>query len=783
MSAASSQRWAGALPRRRLAAGPAAPAATIVALAIVATLLLSGVSLPAMTSYAAFEACFVLLPGCLIYLLLSPTPGGWLRVVAIGWPCGYAVEVGAYAAAAALHARLAIALLPVLALALLAALLASARGRARLHLPRRRPPDADAPTGAARGPGDVAPAGLVLLALTFFALYPLPAHALSVVYDSDNIADISWAAEARHHWPITIPFVAGQPAHYYIATFLHMAAVNQVTGVSLPTVVLRLFPVAMLVVLSLQLSSLSRSLGRSHLLGPAAVALFLVVQDLDLDPTRSGAWAMEVFGTLPRSPTYAFGATFFLGLLMLTQRLLDDRDVRTLLLMGILILGAGTSKTSAVADFLGALSLYWLWRLARGRATRLPLYAAAVTAVCFLAVYRLMLSGGYASNLTVHPLDFMRYTVLAPLFVGGSVLWPSLGGHALGWYALLALALPGVLLCGFAPLLGAAWLLFGRRPVPELASFCIAAFLASLAAYLILGAPGDSEAYFLVYGYVALVPVAALGSVRLWECTPPAARRALPGACAALLVLGLALAATTPALSGAGRNAWYAWYAAAYGALALALLAAILALRRRFAAVALSRAGRLLACCIPMICALGLVKPLASAAPTAWKASLQRRTSLADSPTVQGMTAPLYRGLEWVREHSTPCDVVAVNNHYAEASHSNSYYAYYSAFAERRVFLESWYNTPNGELGGKPYPRRLALNELAVYDGSAAALRRLAADGVAYVLVDKTHGSGAAEPASASRLVFDNSALSVYRLLGPAGAGGRRPGCGAVSGV
>lgn len=155
------------------------------------------------------------------------------------------------------------------------------------------------------------------------------------------------------------------------------------------------------------------------------------------------------------------------------------------------------------------------------------------------------------------------------------------------------------------------------------------------------------------------------------------------------------------------------------------------------------------------------------------------------------MTAPLYDGLIWVRDHTKPCDVLAVNNHYTYA-HSKydtsavavlSFYEYYSAFTERRFLLESWYTTPRGVREASPYPARLALNDKAVVDGSPSALREIARDGVSYVLVDKTHGTGAPESASVSRLVFENSALRVYRLLSPprGGSGGRR--CGTVAGI
>jgi hypothetical protein len=132
--------------------------------------------------------------------------------------------------------------------------------------------------------------------------------------------------------------------------------------------------------------------------------------------------------------------------------------------------------------------------------------------------------------------------------------------------------------------------------------------------------------------------------------------------------------------------------------------------------------------------------------------------------------------LLWVRTHSDACEVLAVNNHYASPDRGPSTYLYYSAFTERRIFLESWEDTPSGVEGRVQDPGRLALNDSAVLRGDPVALRELGQDGVSYVLIDKTHGTGAHEPTSVSRLVFSNGALDVYRLRPQADP--RQPGIG-----
>lgn len=793
----------------RIRLGGAVPILLVTATAL-ATWMLAGVALGEALRFLTFELFYVLFPGCLLYVLLSPSPGGWLRVLAIGWPCGYAIEVGAFAATAALGARELFTFLPLMAAAAGAPFLTGARGRARVDALRRdlRERSHSLWSGARRAEAMAVActlsAALVLLALSAFASYPLPALARSVFYLPDSMDHISLAAEALHHWPITVPWVSGLREHYYIAVFVHFAAIGQVTGVPLSTVVLRLFPTMAIVVSALQLWALGRALDDSRWTAPVAVALLLIVADLNLDFTRLGGVEVEGFAT---SPSYGLGVIFFLGLLVLSQAWLTDTDTAAapgrrawagslprgslglLVLLGVLVMGAAASKSSSMADFLGGLGLLWVWRVAHRESFRLLSYAVVVSAGSFLAVYLLLLRGGYSSGLQVHALDFVHYTVFGPTFTAGSgTTWPVFTGHSVVWLAGLLGAAAMSLLFTLVPVLGAGWLLVSPRAISTFTLLCVAIFIVALLAYVMLSFPGDSESAFLVYGTLALVPVAALGLVRLAKAMPREARGRVAPACAAVLVAGLAAGESSRVVGGSGRASWYVWYAVTYGFLTCLVVIAALGLQRNLAASTRSRVWRLLACGVVLVVPLGLVKPAMLAESRMWRTIFHEQISLADSRSHQGMTAALYDGLIWVRNHTKPCDVLAVNNHYTYA-HSRydssamalfSFYEYYSAFTERRILLESWYTTPRGVRDVSPYPARLALNDTAVVDGSPGALREIAGDGVSYVLIDKTHGGGAPEPASVSRLEFENSALRVYRLLTPP-RGGRR--CGTVTGI
>jgi len=767
---------------------------------LLASWCLADVALGEAARFIAYELCYTLLPGCLLYVLLSPTPGRWLRIITIGWPCGYVLEVGWFAITAALDMRAAFALLPLIVVVIAGPYL-MVRGRRYLNSSYRSLSSHDG-VAAAQGRGLEAlvvaiaiSIALIVLAFTFFAPAPLPAHAHNVVYETDSVFDISLAAEARHHWPITEPWVAGQPLHYYTGAFIHVAAINQVTGVALSTVVLRLLPSTMLLVVALQLWSLGRSIGRSRWTGPVAVVLLLVAEDINLDPTHTTVFHVNPFNQFSLSPSFAFGVPFFLGLLELIRSRLLCGDIagahvgwrslrsspastgRALVMVALLVLGCGAAKTFAAADFIGGLGIFWLWYAVKVRADRLLACCLVLSVVSIGIVYLLMLAGGTASTLHVHPFDFV--TSGNTLARTRSAL-QSLTGHSGAWILLVAAGAPVITVCLLAPLIGGAWLVRRRDAITPSVALLLSMFLAGVIGYVMLGAPGGVEGDFLVYGYIAMTPAAAIGLIDLWDHIPSDVRHGMARAGAFVFALGLAMAILTQIVPFTGhiRDGWYAF---AYGVIAAGIVIVVVRRSHLFMPAISSRLGRVVACCIPLLVVCGFVKPATLTAVGAWKTALSKRMSVADSAASYGMTAALYDGLVWVRKHTTSCDVLAVNNHVNATHASLSAFFYYSAFTERRVFLESWYYTPNGTRVVQPFPLRLKLNTEAISYGVPRALQELGAAGVSYVLVDKLHGGAPAESASVSRLVFDNSALEVYRLSAGGGATQARRECGAVA--
>jgi hypothetical protein len=777
----------GRLPAGQLSRRAGYLGTILLACTLMAVWLLSGVPIGDASRFIAFEVLYVLFPGCMIYLSLSARPGSWLGILALGWPLGYALEIGGFALTAELHVRGAFTFLPLAVAITLGPCIAYRRHRIR-SAPSAPLMSRDGLTGGReRGAESLIATiaiaiALVLLAFRFFATYPLPEHARSVFYFLDNVEYVSIAAEALHHWPIAEPFLAGHSFRYYTGVFMHIAAIKQVMGVPLAMTVFRLLPATLTLVAALQFWCLGGLLSRSRWAGPLTVALLLAVENIKLYPTHTKVFGVALFSEFTWSPSYGFGVVFFLGLLILFRTRfmgtgvdgarspsvgsVNLKAVGALMLFGILVLGGSAMKTPAVAAFVGGLGLFWLWRLLTGRLDRLLSLALAVSLVGLLAIYLLMLSGSStpASGETeLAPLNFLKYTVFASALRTHPGLVPLIG-------AAVVMCLWKVL-----PVVGAVWPLSRRGVWSPYTSLALAMFVFGSAVYVIMGSPNDNETYFIWFGYIAVIPVAAVSSRYVWRDMPGDARMAIIRVCVLTLALGLAIAGTTQVLNSSGTLAGsrrVLWYAGTLGLVGGVVLLWSSRLERHLAQMASMRRVRVAICGVLLLMVLGCAESLTLAAPQAWRTILDRQAVPQDSKSHPGMSAALYRGLVWVREHTNVCDILAANTHElvranGRGAEADPGYFYYSAFTERRVLLEGWISTAKGQHGEQPYPALYALNNAATSGGSPAAVRELARKGVSYILIDKTHGGTVRESASVSRLVFDSSALALYRVTVP----------------
>jgi hypothetical protein len=143
----------------------------------------------------------------------------------------------------------------------------------------------------------------------------------------------------------------------------------------------------------------------------------------------------------------------------------------------------------------------------------------------------------------------------------------------------------------------------------------------------------------------------------------------------------------------------------------------------------------------------------------------------------RGMTAGLYDGFRWITKHTSPHAVIAVNN---PIDWRKNWPApgnfYYSAFAERRIFLEGWMYTQRSlnldvtavqSRTVHPYASREKLNtEVFAYADPNALHTLVSRYGVRYLLVSRLPSAPPASPrlANLARTVYANRDVTIYAV-------------------
>jgi hypothetical protein len=719
--------------------------------------LATGVSARDVAVFLGFQLAFVFAPGVVLYWALSSKPGDVLRQVAVGGGVGYALSILAYAAAAAVGARDAFLAYPALVL-IPAALVGARRHGFRM-------PTGLAPGASTRSVVLAVIAVLVLVYMTagLFGPAPLPDRVDSATYYVDLIWGVSLAAEALHHFPIGDPTVAGEPFKYHTFVFLHMASVAQVTGIDLTTIALRLWPVPALLLVTLQFAFAGRRLTGLRWAGPLTAGVFLLVGDLDLGAERAYPLAGVMFSDLLLSPTFLLGLVCFMPLIVLLQERLTPsgapaRDAPPeWVLVVVLLGGCAGAKGTILPVVLGGLVLFGAWRWFSARRLGPGLVPALGLTLGVLIVAYLLLYRGGSSGLELGPLRSGVVTYAGQAFA------PQAGAGLGSKVLLYPVGTVVTVITLMLALVGLAWAL--RRPtrLDETRAWLLALLLTSVGAFFLLDHPGVGQAYFLWYGFAAGVILSAGGLVEAFGSARGLSSRlrvaVAVGACVVAVLLLIDIR------SGGSRLGPTVQALLLFAGVCLLVCFALGRVRTPPGGVAvLAVAGGILLA--------GAIDGPLSLFPEAIKRWADPDRLVYDQespPTRLGITRELVSGLRWVRDNTPDDAVLAVNNHYSDQTTRDARYFYYSALAERRVFIEAWgYTNRANQIGlaqvrngTVPYPRRLALNDAALA-GDRRALSRLADKGIDYALVDKVHGALPRRPLG--RLVFSNPALDVYEL-------------------
>ncbi len=698
-----------------------------------------GVSLGDVALFVGYELVFLLAPGWLLYVALSGRRHGVLREVSVGWALGHVIEIGAFALTASLGVR---AWLPVYPLAV--ALLAGG-----LILRRRR--------GAGMA-GEIEPrlpdrwvmcvAGLLALVLLYtaalyFAQTPLPGRAGFGGWVPDLVFGLDLSGQLLHHWPLHTPELSGTSLPYESFVYMHFAAVAQITGIRLPVVLLRLYAVPMLGLLVIQLCWAGRRLTGEAWSGPLAAFLLLLVGEVNPDlGNLLGSTVHPLEATLV-SPTFLLGLILFVPALVLIAEVCgvaaapDERRSEWLVL-ALLLAGCAGAKGAILPVLAGGLTVLLVWRLLTARrldreASAALLLTGAITAASYFVVYR-----GASEGL--HLLD--RGTAGGiPLIMSLAKSFERIAVVSVLFWLIANLVV--VLMFSAGPLIGLACP--QARDWPRATALLLGMFLAGLVPFFFAFAPGYSQTWFAFYGLTAAVFLSALGVRAVWRrrMAVPAIAAVLGSALLIGLIQGLHIGPT------ATRIAWVVLLAA----LGVALLAR---LKR-----------------VPGRIAVGVL--LAVAAFAAAQLPFSTATEVAEvgpEPVYAnswGNVQPgLLSALAWIRDHTSPDAVLAVNNYWLTyAGVRQSYFMFYSALAERQFYLEGWNETLEvlGSQVKGTLARRRQLNDAVFQRANPRALAEMVRSAnVSYLLVDRVNGTASTAIGRIATLVHSSPGVEVYAV-------------------
>jgi hypothetical protein len=114
------------------------------------------------------------------------------------------------------------------------------------------------------------------------------------------------------------------------------------------------------------------------------------------------------------------------------------------------------------------------------------------------------------------------------------------------------------------------------------------------------------------------------------------------------------------------------------------------------------------------------------------------------------VTPGLYEAMTWIRDETPEDAVIAVNNQWVDPGNVVPLEFNYSAYTERRVYIEGWgYSQKSRDAGfaevlagENPFADRLAIN-VAAFAGDGDALQALESAGVDLLLIDEEFGTEA----------------------------------------
>jgi hypothetical protein len=751
----------------------AAPALAVLVL-VEALLLATGTDVRDTVRYGAYLGWGVLLPGTLVHRALRGRPVRLSEDLAAGFVVGLGLELAVFVTLVWAGWQV---LLPWWPLAVVVPMLAVPRLRRCWRwggAPGWTPAQAWALAGVT--------AAVVLWLAQDQWLRNTVDPALAWLPSGDVPFHLALAGELRNHIPAMFPWVYGESLDYHWFHHAHLAAASEISGVELRIVLMRLAVVPLVAAAVLLTATVAARLSGRGWAGPAAAGLAFVVGDLS-----PYLWTPSVFregGPLGFMLWYGSSQTHAAAVLALTVVLLVDllrdgaRHAGRWVLLALTVAVLAGTKAPFLPVLGGGLGLaFAVQLLLRRRLNRTLLVAGLLVFVMSLAAV-VVLFQGQPQGLTLRPFGILETTPsFLPLLDGNP--HPSL----LLFLALTALAVTSwcARWIGAGPVLWRRW----DDPVVGLLAGCM---VAGLAGTLLTYHAGLGPLYFLR----AALPLGAV--LAAWGLTLAFERAPRPAVLAASAVaVGVVVTVAVAVLVPAGRAQPAGVTGRAYLAqLALPLLLAVAACAVGAALLVLLRHGpqrrrAVVAAALVAVSAAGLLRLGIDGADGARYAAAHGLSSAWTGDDRRLVVTPWnLAAARWLRDHSSPDDVVATNVHCRRtiAGRCDNRLFWVAGFAERRVLVEGWGFTSRSNadylVQGEdqvifvPYwdPAKLAANDAAFADPSPERLALLRDRwGVRWLFVQK-RGGGPQSPhlGRYADLRYSNRDAAVYELRGvPAG--------------
>lgn len=731
----------------------------------VALLLRYGVAPGELARYLLWILYGAVIPGTLMWRRLRGESRSFVEDVACGTAAGYGLLILVYIALRRAGAPMLILLWPALVIGVFA-------WRPNLR-PLWRPVYPErVPVGWSWAVAVCVVLLAVWLAGVFFQTHPLSGPIAGRPY-VDFPYHLAAAAEVKHHMPPQWSFVAGERMAHHWFPHAEAAASGWATGLELRLILLRLqiLPFAALGVVITAL--FGSRLARRWWAGPVTVVIAYFLSSLS-----PYGWSESSAFFEPRlmahfqwqSPTQLVATALFAPVLLL----LTDRFRRRpgaagqWLLITLLLAAAMGSKSTVLPLFIAGCGFAGLVELImRRRIDPVALTGGVIGAALFVFSY-VVLFGSDTYGLEVSPLAYVRR--LAVIGAAGFDR-DNLAPLAIGAITVMAI------ISWFARAAAAAGLIGERDPEPGGAkAFCVGTVIAGVALTLSSLHPGGSNVNFL---RTAMPMLAALGAAGIAALVP----RTRPS--------GPVLAALTAAAAAGGASTWAIMsrtpaapsFAASGTAGVLQDLAEpflILAAVVLATAVSITLLGR----SVHFVRGIGVALVAALVAGSGIPGTAAAFAEATDPKpaewfSLQTGVRPIpdtaLAAARWLRDHSSPNDLVATNSHcrfVPSTGGCDNRHFWVAAYTERRVLVEGWgYTTRVMARGGGfyygPYwdPGRLADNDRAFSDPSSASMARLrSVYGVEWLFVDERFDTPDPSLHEYARLRHRHGPFAVYRL-------------------